>query len=136
MTDFGVALFDRWTALWNGDLALAEQIIAPEVTLRYAQPGADAFDAIRDPQGLAARIEQFRAERPGLRYEAQGVPVVRVDGERSGIVARPYGVRRSTPDGEVSISGTDILRFVDGKIVEVWSVSGGVNGRSFYPAAA
>jgi len=133
MTDFGTELFDRWVVLWNGDLAVAEEIIAPEATFRYAQPGADVFDTIHDPQALAKRIEQFRAERPGLRYEAQGIPVVRVDGERSGIIARPYGARRPVPDGEMNVSGTDILRFVDGKIVEVWSVSGGASGRSFYP---
>lgn len=135
MSEFGIELFDRWVVLWNGDLAVAEEIIAPEATFRYAQPGADAFDSIHDPQALAKLIEQFRAERPGLRYEAQGIPVVQADGERSGIVARPYGARRPTPDGELNVSGTDILRFVDGKIVEVWSVSGGANGRSYYPGA-
>jgi hypothetical protein len=133
MSEFGIELFERWVVLWNGDLAVAEEIIAPEVTLRYAQPGADAFDTIRDPQALAKRIDEFRAERPGLRYVAQGVPVVQADGERSGIIARPYGASRPTPDGVMNISGTDILRFVDGKIAEVWSVSGGANGRSFYP---
>ncbi len=135
MSDFGIELFDRWVVLWNGDLAVAEEIIASNVTLRYAQPGADAFDTIGDPAALARQIERFRAERPGLRYEAQGEAVVRLDGARTGIVARPYGARRPTSDGEMDISGTDILRFVDGKIVEVWSVSGGIGGRSFYPAA-
>ncbi|MBB5917162.1 putative SnoaL-like aldol condensation-catalyzing enzyme [Nocardia transvalensis] len=135
MRDFGIALYNRWADLWNGDLAVADEIMAPALTLRYAQAGADVFDEIRDPRALAARIEAFRAERPGLRYEAQGEPVVEMAGDRTGLVARPYGARWSSPEREIDLSGTDILRFVDGRIVEVWSVSGGAAGRSFYPAA-
>lgn len=37
LRSFGVDLFDRWTAMWNGDLAVASQIMAPDFTLRYAQ---------------------------------------------------------------------------------------------------
>ncbi|MBF6176340.1 nuclear transport factor 2 family protein [Nocardia blacklockiae] len=133
MREFGIELFDRWTELWNGDLDVAERILAPEFTLRYAQPGAEVFDSIRDPQALAQRIAAFRAERPGLKYETQGEPIIEMHGPRTGSVARPYGARRPTPDGEMDVSGTDILRFVDGRIVEVWSVSGGPAGRSFYP---
>ncbi|MFJ1455063.1 nuclear transport factor 2 family protein [Nocardia sp. N2S4-5] len=133
MRDFGIALFDRWAELWNGDLAVAEQILAPVLTLRYAQPGAAAFDEIRDPRALAEQIAAFRAERPGLTYTAQGEPVVESDSGSTGLVARPYGARWSAPHGEIDLSGTDILRFADGRITEVWSVSGGAAGRSFYP---
>ncbi|MGV9664192.1 nuclear transport factor 2 family protein [Nocardia niigatensis] len=134
MRDFAIDLFERWTVMWNGDLALADEIMAPEFTLRYAQPGADAYDDIHDPAAFAALIDKFRAERPGLVFSVQGVPVVEMSDARTGIIARPYGARVTDPDGVVvrDLSGTDILRFANGQIVEVWSVSGGLGGRSFY----
>ncbi|MFF3573425.1 hypothetical protein ACFYXQ_37275 [Nocardia jiangxiensis] len=135
MRDFAIELFDKWAALWSGDLALGQEILAPKLTLRYAQPGASVYDEIHDPQTFVEQIELFRSERPGLRYAAQGIPVVEIDSARSGLIARPYGARRPGPDGELNLSGTDILRFEEGEIVEVWSVSGGAQGRSFYPDA-
>ncbi|WP_227982530.1 nuclear transport factor 2 family protein [Nocardia spumae] len=132
MRDFGIELFDRWTAMWNGELELAERIMAPRFTLRYAQPGAEVYDTVRDPAAFARQIATFRAALPGQRFEVQGVAVVDIDHGRTGFVARPYGSRRPGADGEIAISGTDILRVVDGLIVEVWSVSGGIAGRSYY----
>ncbi|WP_154788918.1 nuclear transport factor 2 family protein [Nocardia aurantiaca] len=134
MRDYAIDLFDRWTGMWNGDLALADEIMAPEFTLRYAQPGADIYDDIHDRAAFAAAIDKFRAERPGLVFSAQGEPVVEMSDARTGFIARPYGARVTDPDGAVlrDLSGTDILRFENGQIVEVWSVSGGLGGRSFY----
>ncbi|WP_433759377.1 nuclear transport factor 2 family protein [Nocardia sp. CA-135398] len=133
MRDFGITLFDEWTAMWNGDLALADKIMAPEFTLRYAQPGADDYDDIHHPQTLAAKIAEFRAQRPGLRFAPQGESVVEMDDTRTGFVASPYGAAYTGPDGEqVEVSGTDILRIAAGLITEVWSASGGGAGRSFY----
>ncbi|MFB8001096.1 nuclear transport factor 2 family protein [Nocardia sp. NPDC056000] len=133
MRGFAIDLFDRWTAMWNGDLALAEEIMAPEFTLRYAQPGAVEYDDIHDRAAFIKQIEVFRAERPGLEFEVQGLPVVEMDDTRTGLIARPYGARITRPDGTaVALSGNDILRTENGQIVEVWSVSGGQGGRSFY----
>ncbi|MEU1205045.1 nuclear transport factor 2 family protein [Nocardia sp. NPDC005825] len=134
MRDYAIELFDRWTQMWNGDLALADEIMAPAFTLRYAQPGADAYDSVQDRAAFAAAIDTFRAERPGLEFSTQGIPVVEMDDTRTGIIARPYGARITAPDGTIvrELSGTDILRAENGQIVEVWSVSGGAEGRSFY----
>ncbi|MEV6772260.1 nuclear transport factor 2 family protein [Nocardia sp. NPDC051030] len=134
MREFGIELFNRWTAFWNGELELAEEIMAPEFTLRYAQPGADAYDHIHDPQAFAAKIENHRKLVPGLEFTVQGTPVIEMDDTLTGLVARPYGARFTGADGApVNVSGTDILRTKDGKIVEVWSASGGLIGRSYYP---
>ncbi|MGW4355165.1 nuclear transport factor 2 family protein [Nocardia sp. NPDC004582] len=133
MRDYAIDLFDRWTQMWNGDLALVDAIMAPEFTLRYAQPGAD-YDSIRDRATFAAAIDTFRAERPGLEFRTQGTPVVEMDDTRTGIIARPYGARITAADGTIvrDLSGTDILRAENGQIVEVWSASGGPEGRSYY----
>jgi hypothetical protein len=119
--------------MWNGDYALAEKIMAPEFTLRYAQPGATDYDDIHDPQAFTAQIADFHRIVPNLRFTPQGEPVIEMDDTRTGFVARPYGAQFTGADGStVHVSGTDILRSTHGVITEVWSVSGGLGGRSFY----
>ncbi|MFF0413896.1 nuclear transport factor 2 family protein [Kitasatospora sp. NPDC004745] len=134
----GAGVYDRWTALWNGELRLAAEIMAPEFTLRYAQAGTEVFDEVRTPERLAEVIAQWRAMRgPGLRFEAEGVAVADLEpagGTVSGLVARPYRASFVDADGAVvARSGTDTLRITDGLITEVWSVSSGAAGRTFYP---
>jgi hypothetical protein len=128
----GIEMFDRWTALWNRDVRLAERIMAPRFVLRYAQAGGAVFDEIRTPQRLAEIIDGWHRDRPGLRFTAEGEAVVdgtHGDGGFGGLVARPY-VAGFT--GAPARSGTDILRVADGRITEVWSVSSGADGRTFY----
>ncbi|GGV26060.1 hypothetical protein GCM10010495_47400 [Kitasatospora herbaricolor] len=136
MRAFGTGLFDRWTALWNGDLGLAGEIMAPGFTLRYAQAGTEAFDEIRTPPQLAAIVAAWHASRTGLVFAAEGTAVVDLapaGGAPAGLVARPYLASFVTAEGEkVARSGVDILRVADGLIVEVWSVSSGAAGRTFY----
>ncbi|MET9693958.1 hypothetical protein ABZY81_36940 [Streptomyces sp. NPDC006514] len=137
---FGIHTYDRWTAMWNGDLDLAAKIMAPEFVLRYAQAGTEAFDDVRTPQQLADIIAAWHRERRGLRFVAEGAPVVDlalVDGAPTGLVARPYlASYLASVTGEdartVARSGTDTLRITDGLISEVWSVSSGSAGRTFY----
>ena len=132
MDDYGVQIFDRWARLWSGDLALAEELMAATFTLRYAQPGATVWDDVKDPATFAEQIAAFRGDRD-LRYRAEGDPVVALDDTRTGLVARPYGAHFTEVDATPkSVSGNDILRLDNGRIVEVWSASGGLNGRSFY----
>ncbi|WP_395297851.1 hypothetical protein ACF9IK_33660 [Kitasatospora hibisci] len=133
---FGVEAYERWTAMWNGETGLAAEIMAPEFTLRYAQAGTEAFDEARVPQQLAALIAGWHGRRPGLRFRSEGVAVVDlalVDGLPSGLVARPYLAEFTDESGgTVARSGTDTLRITAGRISEVWSVSSGAAGRTFY----
>ncbi|WP_328929789.1 ester cyclase [Streptomyces sp. NBC_00190] len=132
----GVRIYDQWTAMWNGDVHLAEEIMAPEFTLRYAQAGTEAFDDARTPAQLADIIAAWRQSRRELRFAAEGVAVVDlalVGGVPAGLVARPYLASYTTEEGQtVARSGTDTLRVSNGFISEVWSVSSGVGGRIFY----
>ncbi|WP_371483297.1 hypothetical protein [Kitasatospora sp. NBC_00315] len=134
--EFGVGLFDRWTAMWNGDVDLVDEIMAPAFVLRYAQAGTDAFDGIRTPRQLAEVVAAWHRSRSGLLFAAEGTAVVDLtpaDGGPSGLVARPYLASFVGEDDEkVARSGTDVLRVCDGLIVEVWSVSSGAAGRTFY----
>ncbi|MFG2974985.1 nuclear transport factor 2 family protein [Streptomyces sp. NPDC048331] len=135
----GIDVYDRWTAMWNGDLDLAEKIMAPEFVLRYAQAGTEAFDDVRTPRQLADIIAVWHREHRGLRFVAEGAAVVDlalVDGTPTGLVARPYLASFTGEDSRtVSRSGTDTLRITDGLISEVWSVSSGSAGRTFYRRA-
>jgi hypothetical protein len=136
MNEAAEQAFEDWTALWNGDTALAEKIMAPEFRLRYAQPGAEVFDDVRHPHQLADVIAKWHAARPGLRFQPEGerIPeLVMGDGGPTGKVASPYLATYTAHDGEErAISGIDILRLENGLITEVWSVSGGPTGRRFY----
>ena len=132
----GVAIFDRWTALWNHDLHLAEEIMAPWFTLRYAQANGELFDPIHRPSELASMIDSWHEKRPGIVFRAEGEAVVDltlVGQTLVGLVARPYFVSFNGEDAQpVARSGTDILKITDGLIAEVWSVSSGAAGRTFY----
>ncbi|MFG2005029.1 nuclear transport factor 2 family protein [Spirillospora sp. NPDC048911] len=134
--EFNVRIFELWSALWNGELGLADRIMAPRFRLRYAQPGTDAFDHVRHPRQLAEIIARFREARPGLRFAPDGEAVADVrlaGGVAHGKIAQPYLARFTDEAGhDLRISGIDMLRIEDGLITEVWSVSGGRAGRVFY----
>lgn len=129
----GIELFDKWADMWNGDFRLMDEIMAAEFTLRYAQPGASAYDRIRDRPAFIAQIAEFREQRRDLRFAPQGSAVVDMDESGTGSVASPYSARYTGAEGvTIDVSGIDILRTTGGFITEVWSVSGGPGGRSFY----
>jgi hypothetical protein len=112
-------ILSAWTDLWNGDYAIAEQICAPDFTIFVG--GADASggnpaDSLRGGAALAAFIEAFRAERPGLRYSN----VRHLSDETAG-----HGVSLWNADrGDVHLGGIDVFDVdVDGRVRRVWSVS-------------
>ena len=129
----GIRLFDRWTAMWNGELHLAQEIMAPAFRLRYAQPGTEAFDDCTTPEGIASLISRWREARPGMVFSAEGeaaVDLASIEGSVRGLVARPYLAAVHAANGQrIAKSGTDIPRVADGRISEVWSVSA---SRTFY----
>lgn len=132
----GIELFDKWTAYWNGDYALADAIMAPKFTLHYAQVGGEHFDTIHTPEQMTDIIKVWHTMRKNIVFKPEGECVVDLieDGGVTGLIARPYFVAFDGEDGKrVCRSGTDILKVASGKIVEVWSVSSGIQGRTFYP---
>lgn len=132
----GTGIYDDWTALWNGDTGVAGKIMAPYFTLRYTQANTEPFDDIHTPSQLADVIKAWRAKRGDLRFAPEGTTVADlelVDGTLHGLVARPYLAVFTGDDGtEVARSGTDTLRIEGGLITEVWSVSSGAAGRTYY----
>jgi hypothetical protein len=128
--DLGIRLVEQWTAIWNGDLALAPQILTPDFRIHFASVGTDAADAFRGPADIASFIGEFRDRypAPGLRYAMDGVPVV--DPGSATVVAR-WTVDVPDATGAVTTkSGIDMLALDGDRIAEVWSVTG---ARRFAP---
>lgn len=133
---FGRQLYLQWTALWNLDLDLASDILAPQFVLRYAQPGTEAMDRATVPVDLVNIVRNWHDKRRNIRFSAVGEAVVDLFADAqsfTGLVAQPYEVSfEIAGSGRVSCGGTDTLRVVRGRISEVWSVSSGPQGRCFY----
>ena len=137
LKQIGIQIFDQWTDLWNKNLGLSEKILARRLSLHYAQAGTEAFDKIETPAQLSDMINFWHQKRSGIVFKTEGEPVVDLienDNGVFGLVARPYHVSYLDENGNrVARSGTDILKISNGKIQEVWSVSSGALGRTFYP---
>lgn len=82
-------------------------------------------------------IAIWHQKRSGIIFKTDGEAVVDLtesDNEVSGLVARPYHVSFVDENqNRIARSGIDILKIANGKIREVWSVSSGSLGRTFYP---
>jgi hypothetical protein len=111
--------------------------MATDFTLRYAQANTEIIDNVRTPDAMADLVKRWHGLRPGIRFSAQGEAAVDldwVDGAPRGRVARPYLAVFVDPAGQtIARSGIDMLGVRGGRIVEVWSVSSGAAGRTFYP---
>ena len=119
------ALWQPWLALWNGDLAAADAIIAPDFVAHFAPVGASP-SAVRGPEGLRQWIGGALAAFADHRFSTAIGPLA--DGDK--VVGRwifraTYrgGIPGSSPDaagGRVEYAGVDILRVEAGKIAEYW----------------
>ncbi|MGW2699180.1 nuclear transport factor 2 family protein [Streptomyces sp. NPDC001340] len=115
----GGTLFDRWTALWNGDFSDPEAFLAPDFRIRFGNdPDNAATDEIHGPAGIVAFISAFRTQKPGLRFVVEGTALV--DGGLGQAAVRWYV---TGPDG-ADKSGIDLIEVADGRIATVWSVTG------------
>ncbi|WP_329376436.1 hypothetical protein OG625_02665 [Streptomyces sp. NBC_01351] len=119
----GTRLVEGWTALWNGDVALAEQILAPDFRLHFADDfdgggsaktfGQDELTAFISVNGLALT---------GLTFAADAAPLV--DSERGEMACR-WTESHDDGGGDVAVkSGIDMFAVTDGRISAVWSLTG------------
>ncbi|QLY29613.1 nuclear transport factor 2 family protein [Nocardia huaxiensis] len=111
-----------WTALWNGDFALAPNLCTPDFRIRFASvsnDGTHPADTARGPEQFVAYLRDFRAARPGMRFALDGAATGSLNATGTGTFAARWCV--DAPGGP---SGIDMFAIVDGKIAEVWSVTG------------
>ncbi|MEV7520404.1 nuclear transport factor 2 family protein [Streptomyces sp. NPDC091371] len=118
----GTRLVEGWAALWNGDVALADQILAPGFRLHFADDSAATFG--RDE--LTAFISANSLAFTGMTFAADAPPLV--DSERGELACR-WSERHADDGGDVVVkSGIDMFAVTDGRISAVWSLTG---NRSF-----
>ena len=102
----------------QGDLALAEEIIAPDFHDHTNPPGMQ-----HGIDGHKAVVTLFRAAFPGLRFVPEEMVA---EGDRVAVRTTMHGTHQGEffgipPTGRrVTVSGTHILRIADGKIAEHW----------------
>jgi len=108
--------------MWGrGRVELADELYAEEY-VDHASRGPEKSTVV-GPDGIKAAVEMFRAAFPDLTYVVEELMA-----ERDLVMARfsARGTHRGPflgldPSGkEISYTGTDINRIVDGRIVESW----------------
>jgi hypothetical protein len=120
-------LWERWVALWNGDLSVAEEAVAAGVLVHV--PGAgSAAGRVHGRQALVELVATVRAGRPEARLTVEVGPIVGpalVAGRWVLSAGRPG---RSTGPvdlagidlANIDIASTDIVRIEAGRIAECW----------------
>lgn len=54
-------IWDKWIAMWNGDLTVADAIIASDYKLHMSPIGGEDLSIYAGPQGMAGWIGQLHA---------------------------------------------------------------------------
>lgn len=118
-------LWNDWIALWNGDLARAERIVAPDYAIHMAPlPGTDVA-RLRGPAGLAGWIGGLHTVFTPLRFTVQVEPLFDRDliaGRwlAEGTYAGGFPGAAAAAGTPIRFSGADFLRVADGRIAEYW----------------
>jgi len=121
------ALASPWKDLWNGDLGIADQIIAADFVAHAAPVTGTGPDQIRGREALKGWISGIHAVLPDLAFVIEVGPIT--DDEHLVVRWKAHGTYRGGFPGalaeaigrHVSFTGTDILRVAGGKLAEYWA---------------
>lgn len=109
---------DLWTALWNGELP-ATEVVSETCRSQFGRaPRTDRATSATDPDGLQAIVDAIRGSAPDLVYRYPTPPIP----GRDGLVTLLWDAESASAG--LTVTGIDILRVVDTRIVEVRSVTG------------
>lgn len=118
-------MWGRWSDLWNGDLAVADEIIAPGFVAHFA-PASNSPSEVRGPDGLAAWIDQIMSVYTGYSVATTVGPVTEADMLAGRWVIRGTyqgGIPGSRPEAvgkDIAFEGMDLLRVDGDQIAEYW----------------
>lgn len=119
------AMYRRWIEMWNGEMELAAELMAPDCPIH--QPPND----FRGADGLRQMVEMGRAPFDDPVFAVEVEPII--EGNRLAARWTMTGRYRggipgaSAPAGtEITFGGIDIWHVEDGKIVEYWISSDGL----------
>lgn len=119
------ALWKPWLELWNGDLAIADGIIAPGFVAHFA-PVGNSPGEVRGPEGLKGWIGGALAAFSDYHFTTVVGPIADEEMVSGRWVFRGVyrgGIPGASPDAvgaRVEYAGMDIFRVESGKIAEYW----------------
>lgn len=121
------ALASPWKDLWNGDLGIADQIIAGDFAAHAAPLTGTGPDEIRGREALKGWISGIHAVLPDLTFVIEVGPIT--DDAHLVVRWKAQGTYRGGFPGapaeaigrHVSFTGADILRTAGGKLAEYWA---------------
>jgi ketosteroid isomerase-like protein len=113
MTNDSNALYRRWLLeLWNGDLDVADELIADDFVGHWPDRDVNGRDALVD------LIRQTREMMSDMTFELELGPL-----SDDGLVAARWVGEGQTSQGAMRTIGHDLLRVRDGRCAEYWVVS-------------
>jgi ketosteroid isomerase-like protein len=114
-------VLNTWLPMWNGDIDLAADLVHDDFQVWFGtSPGAG--DSVRGPDAFHEFLATYRLELPDATFTPGAIVVDEV----AGGAAMVWSVSVTLP-GEDVVSergGLDHFVFVDGRIREVWSITG------------
>jgi hypothetical protein len=69
-------LWTSWTGMWNGNLDIAQSIIASNFVAHFNPMGVIGPEAVHDPDSVAAWIAQSRAPFTEFRFTVEAGPAI------------------------------------------------------------
>ncbi len=118
-------LWKPWADLWNGNLSLADAIIAPNFVAHFAPVGTSPAE-VHGPEGMKQWIGGNMAAFTDYSFTTTVGPLADDDKVAGRWVFRATyqgGLPGTPPDAVgkiVEYAGMDLFRVEDGKIVEYW----------------
>ena len=118
-------IWNTWSELWNGNLSLAAEIIAPTFVAHFAPMGMSPAE-VRGPEGLKQWIGGSMAAFTDYSFTTTVGPLVDGDSVAGRWVFRATyqgGMPGASPAAvgkRVEYAGMDLFRVEAGKIVEYW----------------
>ena len=125
-------LYRRWMLeLWNGDLAVATELVTDDFVIHQARADGAGSDERRGPEAVVQLVRDGHAPFDGLTFEIEVGPVVEGD-----LVAARWAGRGSYRGGmpgasaavgtPVAFGGIDLLRARGDRFAEYWVSSDGL----------
>ena len=124
-TQTNKALWQSWSKLWNGNLSVADEIIAPNFVAHFAPMGNSPAE-VHGPDGLKQWISAAGGAFTNQSFTTKVGPITDEDyvagrwlfrGTYQGGIP---GALESAIGKHVEYAGMDIFRVEAGKIVEYW----------------
>ena len=122
------AIWVEWLALWNGDLAKADTIIAEDFRVHFSPLPGTPEGTGQGRAGLTAWIAGFHQTFVPFRFVEQFAPVIDRDmiagrWRATGVLAGEFPGAQAARGTPVAFAGADFLRVAGGRIAEYWLAS-------------